>query len=370
MKIGLFSLWAGSQIGGIATYDQELPPALAALTPEHEFHVYSPDSQALRALAAQRTNVIAHTLFPRSRWINVPLSFPIAVARARLDLVHTTHVPPPLLSKPYVMTFHCFSTFAHPEFYPRGLTMRMNALIRRGMRAARLILCVSHGLRDLALSEFGVAPERLAVAYNGIAPHFQPLPKAAARAQVATDYGLHAPYVLFVGVIAPRKNVVRVIEAYDLFRRRTCSEAVLALVGRRWLTDDVDACVRRLGLTQQVRFIEHVPNNQLPTLYSAAEMLVFPSLWESFGIPIIESMACATPVVTSRGSCLPEIAGGATLLVDPRDVEEIADAMCRLHDDPLLADTLREKGLLRARQFSWRACAQQTLAAYQQALTL
>ena len=370
MKIGLFPLWAGDRIGGISTYDSRLLPALSDAAPHDEFHVYSPNAHAIGAAPEGRANVTHHRLFPRSRWLNVPFSFPIAAAFSPVDLLHMTHVPPPISPRPYVMTLHCFSTFAHPEFYPRGLGLRINALVRRGLASARLVVCVSQGLRDLAQRELEVHPDRLAVAYNGVSDEFRPLPKAQAAAAVRTAYGLEGPYLLFVGVMAPRKNVARIVEAFGRYRRQAASGLKLALVGRRWIADDVDEAVKGSGVAEDVVFIDHVENGRLPELYCAAEMLVFPSLWESFGIPVVESMACGTPVLTSRGSCLPEIAGDAAVYVDPYSVTSIADGIASVMEDASLAGALRARGLARAGGFRWRDTAVQTLAAYRQAMAV
>jgi glycosyltransferase involved in cell wall biosynthesis len=368
MKIGLFPLWVGTTTGGIATYDTELLPALAELAPDDEFHIYSPSRAVVKRLNMNGGNVRHHLLFPQSRWINVPISFPIAASVGQFDLIHMTHVPPPITPKPYVMTLHCFSTFGHPEFYPTGLRLRLNMLTKKGLRSARLIICVSKGLRDLAQSEFRIDPDRLAVAYNGVSDEFHPVPRAEARQRVAQTYGINRPYVLFVGSIAPRKNVARIVQAYNLFLRQTRSDTKLVLVGKKWIAEDVDRTIEELGLSANVIHIGHMDHSRLPVLYSAAEMLVFPSLWESFGIPVMESMACGTPVLTSRGSCLPETAGDAALFVDPYSVDDIAEGMCRIMSDSGLAETLRNRGIERAKQFTWRHSALQTLEAYRRAV--
>jgi glycosyltransferase involved in cell wall biosynthesis len=368
MRIGLFPLWTGAEIGGIATYDQSLPRALADQGPDNEYHIYSPSREAIELLDLRRNNVKHHLLFPRTRWISVPLSFPIATAFSNLDLVHMTHVPPPISLKPYVMTLHCFSTFAHPEFYPKGLGWRMNVLIKRGIKSARVILCVSEGLRNIAETEWKVRSDRLAVAHHGVSEKFRPIPEDEARARVLRKYGIDRPYLLFVGVIAPRKNTARIVEAYDLYKQSSHSDARLVLAGRKWIAEDVDRIIRQRGLQKDVIHIGHLDNNQLPELYSAAQLLVFPSLWESFGLPVVEAMACGTPVVTSRGSCLPETAGEAALLVDPYSVESIAEGIAKVIEDPDLAKALRQKGIERAKKFSWKSSALRTLAAYGQAM--
>lgn len=367
MKIGVFPLWAGGQIGGITTYDEELPPALASAAPADQFHVYRPGRPPEGSAAP--ANLRYHRLVPASRWINVPVSFPLAAAFADLDLIHMTHVPPPLFPKPYVMTLHCFSTFLPGPFYPKLLKLRMNALIRAGLKRARVVICPSQGLRDIAQSELRVEPDRLAVAPHGISPRFSPRPKADSAQLIRGSYRIDRPFLLFVGVMAPRKNGVRIVQAFARFRRETGSDAALVIVGRKWLGEDIDRVIRDEQLDGHVLCTGHVPDDHLPDFYSAAEMLVFPSLWESFGLPVAEAMACGTPVLTSRGSCLPETAAGAALLVDPLAVDDIAAGIARIMNDKGFAASLREKGLERARDFTWRNSALKTLAAYLQALS-
>jgi glycosyltransferase involved in cell wall biosynthesis len=364
----MFPLWTGSQIGGIATYDTELLPALARLAPRDEFHVYSPSRDAIRRLRVASGNVTHHLLFPRSRWINVPISFPLATAFSRADLLHMTHVPPPISAKRYIMTLHCFSTFLHQEFYPRALALRINALVRRGLKSARLVVCVSNGLKEIAERELKIEPARLAVAYNGVSSVFRPVPRDEAAARVKQRYGVDRPYLLFVGVIAPRKNVARIVDAYALFRRETRAPLKLVLAGRKWIGDDVDRAVRRHRLETDVVHVDHVDHAQLPDLYSAAELLVFPSLWESFGMPVVEAMACGTPVLTSNGSCLPEIAGDAALCVDPYSVGAIAEGIAAIVGNAEHAERMRRRGLAQAAAFSWERSATQTLLAYRRAL--
>jgi glycosyltransferase involved in cell wall biosynthesis len=298
----------------------------------------------------------------------VPVSLPLATAFSPVDLLHVTHVPPPVSTRPYVMTLHCYSTFGFPEFYPRGLNLRVNALLRRGLERARMVVCVSHGLRDLAETRLGVNPERLAVAYHGVSEEFQAMPRAEAAAHVQRHYGLDGPYVFFIGVFAPRKNLGRLIDGFARFKHDTRSPARLVMAGRPWLGDEVNAAIARNQLERDVVILGHVADESVPYLYAAADLFAFPSLWESFGMPVIEAMACGVPVLTSNGSCLPEIAGGAALLVDPYSVDEVARGIAAVMTDPAVAARLRDRGLARAREFTWERTARETLAAYTRAL--
>jgi glycosyltransferase involved in cell wall biosynthesis len=257
------------------------------------------------------------------------------------------------------------SNFRHPEYYAPLVAWRLNRLMMLALKRAGRVLCVSRCVRDDVARDFNVPPERLAVAYNGVGSHFVPTPPDEARTVVEARWGIGYPYVLFVGRLQARKNVVRLVRAFDLYRRRTGSETKLLLAGRRAATSDgIDATIAELGLEHHVVEAGYVKSHDLPALYSAARMFVFPSLWEGFGIPVVEAMACGTPVIASAVTSLPEVAGDAGLLVDPASVDEIAEAMVRVESSPDLRQTLVTRGLARARQFTWQNCARTTLDAY------
>jgi glycosyltransferase involved in cell wall biosynthesis len=171
--------------------------------------------------------------------------------------------------------------------------------------------------------------------------------------------------------LVARKNIIRMLEAFHHFRHEVKSEIKLVLAGTKsWTSEGIDETIERLKLKDHVIELGYVNNHDLPVLYSGAEMFVFPSLWEGFGIPVIEAMACSTPVLTSNNSALPEVAGGAAVLIDPYSVEDIASGMYKLFSDATLRQSLRAKGLERAKFFTWRRTAQQTLEAYKRATIL
>jgi glycosyltransferase involved in cell wall biosynthesis len=292
------------------------------------------------------------------------LSLPWQLRARRVDLLHAAYIAPPWSPVDHAFTLHCSSPFVRPELFPPLIRARLRTLIWRGLRSARHVICVSQNVLDLAVEHYGTPRDRLSVIHNGVGAHFRPVPEAERRA-VAAAAGVDGPYALFAGRFEPRKNMLRVIEAFDVFRREVAPEMRLVLAGRRtWQGDAVGELIRRLDLGRHVHEIGHVPNRELPEWYAGAEMFVFPSLWEGFGLPVVEAMACGTPVVTSNLSSLPEVAGGAALLVDPNSVPAIAGAMERLHRDAALRGRLRAAGLERATAFSWRRNAEQTLALY------
>lgn len=367
MRIGILSLMAGRRAGGPETYEVSLIRALSRLDSPHEYFVYCTGPEAVEAIGPVGDNVTFRVLEPASRWLSLTVTLPRWLKRDRVDLLHATFAPPPFAGVKTVMTAHCLSSFTHPEFYPALVRWRLNALLSRGVRRAARVACVSATtLRDVQ-QRFGVPAERLAVTYNGVSPRFVVVPAGEARRRVAERLGISDPYVLYVGKIEARKNVARLVTAFARFRRAGGSRLRLVLAGRA--SDDVGLrqVIEQTGVQAHVTETGYVADDDLPALYSAARMFVFPSLWEGFGIPIVEAMACGTPVLASTAGCLPEIAGDAALLVDPSSEDAIADAMDRLDRSDNLRKTLIARGHLRTRQFTWENCARSTLAVYAEA---
>jgi glycosyltransferase involved in cell wall biosynthesis len=359
---------AGRQAGGPETYEHCLVRALAEVAPRNEYYVYCLSRPAADSFGAARANVRYHVLWPRLRWVSIAAILPIALRAAKLDVFHATFVPPPFAVRDYVFTMHDDSMFRHPEFYPPAIRWRLQNLVRRGLKRARLVLCISESVRASVAEAFRLPEERLAVVYHGVDPRFGPRPLDLVRRELAQRYGLHEPYTLFVGRLTARKNPVRMLEAFHRFRQEAKCPVKLVLAGNRsWTAEGFDEAMTRLGLQDSVIELGHVPDEDLPWLYCGALMLVFPSLWEGFGLPVIEAMASGTPVITSNVSSLPEVAGDAAVLVDPYSTDAIGDAMTRVFQDPGLRETLRARGLERARRFVWGETARQTLAAYTRA---
>jgi glycosyltransferase involved in cell wall biosynthesis len=225
------------------------------------------------------------------------------------------------------------------------------------------IIAVSEQTRRDIVSAYGVPAEKITVIYEAADTRFRIQPPevvASARAR----YLLPERYLLFVGTVEPRKNLVRLLTAFERLHAEGLTDA-LVIVGRRgWLTGDFDATLERSPARPAVLFPGFVPDDDLPAVYAGAQALVMPSLYEGFGLPVLEAMACATPVACSHNSSLPEVAGDAALLFDPFDVDSISDALRRILHDPDLQAHLRDAGLLQASHFSWERAAQETLAVY------
>ena len=367
MRIGVLVLAAGRRAGGPETYEVELLRALDRCGAGHEYIVYCTDQAAVEVIGVYSGNFKFRILRPAVRWVSLAVTLPILMRKDRIDLLHATYAPPPFHSERLVMTVHGLVNFVHPEFFSPDRLRRLNPLMRKGIKQAESLLFVSEHAMRQTQEMFHIPAERSMVVYHGVGAHFRPIPRAEARMQVRERFGVDGPYLLYCGKIQPGKNVELLVSAYNEFARRTGCTLPLLMVGRNVsgiLHERTDA---RSDSGGTVILAGHVPSEELPAIYSAAEMLLFPSLFESFGLPVLESMACGTPVICSNAAALPEIAGGAALMVDPHSIEELVGAMIRLSQSSDLRETLIGRGQARARQFSWDQCARDTLKAYAQA---
>jgi len=244
-----------------------------------------------------------------------------------------------------------------------------------------VVLADSEATRNDLLSHLRIPEERVVVVYPGRDEALEPIRERRILEAVHDRYDLSEPYFLYVGTLHPRKNLVRLVGAFaeltERLRGLPASAGVgvagagaapmLVLAGAKgWLYSEIFDRVRRLGLKDRVRFTGYVPDADLPALMSGALTFVFPSLYEGFGFPVLEAMACGTPVICSNVSSLPEVAGDATLQVDPLDTEGWVAAMHRMLADEGLRATLVERGLKRVRKFSWQRCASQVLEVLEQ----
>lgn len=365
MRIGVLVLMAGREAGGPETYEVEMLRALAAIDRENEYVIYCTGDEAPPAIGVTQDNFRYSVLTPRSRALSLTMSLPARLKRDGVDFLHSTFTPPPFSAGPEMLTMHCLSSFVHPEFYSPLIAWRLNRLLRIGMRRSQCVLCVSQATADDVHTRFGVERERLAVAYNGVSPRLQPLAATAASQRVREELGVEGPYALFVGKLEPRKNVMRLLEAFAKFRHDTRSSTRLLLAGNRTaVTPAIERQIARLGLAEAVIQPGYVPFDMLAPLYSAARMFLLPSLWEGFGIPVVEAMACGAPVLTSSVTCLPEIAGDAAVIVDPHSTDSIAEGIAQLDASEDLRRTLVQRGFERARLFTWENSARHTRAAY------
>lgn len=367
-RIGILAGCLGRQDGGPETYERELIRAIATTDRANEYSIYSFNGAAAACVGPLPQNMSLKVLRPRNRWISLALTAPARILSDRLKLLHAPLYPPPLCPAPLVFTMHDTSPIAHPEFFTPAIYRRLNPLVRSALRKARVVICVSRHALESTAEIVGLDRKRMVVVPHGVDPKFQREPDAQTRAAVRERLKLKRPYVLYVGKIMQRKNLVRMIEGVARLREATGADIEFVMVGKRLYDNgEIDRTIENLDMTGHVRELGHVADEDLPVLYADALIFLYVTLWEGFGLPLLEAMASGTPVITSNVSSLPEVAGDAALLVDPLAVEEITDALMRLTNDQPLRQELIARGRTRAAQFTWARTAEQTIRAYQMA---
>jgi glycosyltransferase involved in cell wall biosynthesis len=326
-----------------------LPPDAPYVRELHELCAQYP---AVRAVPLPLTPRLLTILWQRAR-------LPLAVERftGPLDLLHAPDFVLPPTRARSLLTVHDLTFLVHPECFEPRLQRYLARVVPRSLRRAHHILADSHATQRDLTHLLGVPAERISVIYPGVDARFCPLPPGASE-PVRRRLGLPDAFLLFVGTLEPRKNLVRLLEALA----HLPDAPPLVLAGRRgWLYDDAFAAVERLHLRERVHWLDFVADADLPALYNLTRAFVYPSLYEGFGLPVAEALACGTPVVTSGRASLAEVAGTAAVLVDPLDSAAIADGIRQALDT---GGNLRDAGLAHVSRFRWEAAAQSLLERY------
>ncbi len=355
---------------GIGTYIRNVLRQLARLDDHTEFVLLCRpgDAAALTSLG-ENFRPVAETAGNYS--IAEQLTIPLALKREGVSLFHAPHyVLPPLVPCRSVVTIHDCIHLMFPQYLPNRLALTYaRASIAMAARRATRVLTVSESSKRDILRFVDVEPSKIDVIYNAYDERFGVEPREEDVERVRERFQLHDPFVLYAGNVKPHKNLERLIDAFQVVRKRGVDNLKLVLIG-----DDISRyaalrrAVHRHQLHQHVRFLGFVPEETLAVMYRLASVFVFPSLYEGFGLPPLEAMASGTPVVTSNLSSLPEVAGDAAMLVDPYDPEAIAGGVYRVLTDAALRHSMRARGIERARQFSWEQSVRRVHDIYQKVL--
>lgn len=362
----LLSGEAGYRRAGIHQYIAQvlrhLPRAM-----EMEYRVFTRWAEA----AGLPANMcIAHSRWPTERrlvrilWEQ--LAWPLLAHRQGFDLLHSMAFVTPLVAPcPTVVTVYDLSFIHFPERFPNWQRRYLAGQTRRSINQAQQVIAISEASRQDIHKVFNLPLHKITAVQPGVDPTYRPLPAADILA-----FRIHAKlperFILHVGTLQPRKNIPVLLEA--LARLGRSSLHLVLVGGAGWLYDDIFRQVNALGLEQRVHFSGYVDDDQLPLWYNAAELLALPSVYEGFGLPILEAMACGTPVVAAATSSLPEAGGEAARYFSPEDATELADQLATVLDDPQVAAEMRERGLQQAARFSWARAGTKTAAVYRQVL--
>jgi glycosyltransferase involved in cell wall biosynthesis len=374
------SLVPGETAGG-GQYALQLARALPAVAPADSFVLYPvfyyivhPDFRRA-ALPTGRNMRVAHRWLPaalvRRLWRQDRSERFKELLLGAVDVVHSTTFCAPRFrrgGKRLVVTIYDLSFLTHPEVHVPANVEHCLAGTRLAIERADRLIAISESTRRDLVELMGAPAERVAVTPLAADPGLAPVTDAAALARVRARYDLPERFVLFLGAMEPRKNLPRLIEAFAALKPAILRETCLVVAGAQgWLNDSVRARVQALGLGDRIRLPGYIAAGDLAAVYSMATVFAYPSLWEGFGLPVLEAMACGTPVLTSDLSSMPEVAGDAAWLVCPTDVEAIADGLTRLLEDAVLRSDLGARGRRRSVSFSWERCARETLAVYRAA---
>ena len=291
-----------------------------------------------------------------------------ALDAVKADVAHFTNgmIPfaPPVST---VVTIHDMSLTLYPQCHPLRRLLLNRPLMRVAVRQAAAVVTVSNSTRRDLLRLHGVPADRVSVVHEAASPAFRPIADRARLERIRAKYGLPERFILYVGTIEPRKNLGRLMAAVAQARAAGIPHHLVCVGPYGWSSRDLAGSIERLGLTPFVHFTGYVPFDDLPALYNLGDLFVFPSLYEGFGLPVVEAMACGTPVITASSSSLGEIAGDAAITVDPSSTEALTEAIRDLAMNEDRRRDLAQRGRLRSRSFSWTQTARAMLAVYQRA---
>jgi glycosyltransferase involved in cell wall biosynthesis len=374
MRIGIDGLPLSETRTGVGHYTFELASALALASPSDEFELVSPrpfvpapDGELERHWPPNLKAVRARVgLFSR-RWFLFGL--PRYIQQQRLALFHGTNYEVPLMkSCPTVLTIHDLSLLLLPETHETGRVRRARRRLPLMARAATLIVTPTESVRNEVCTHLAVERERVTAVPEAPRHIFQRKPAEemlAARRRL----GIEDDFLLFVGTIEPRKNLTTLVRAFREVLRETTARLQLVIAGKTgWLTDELFALVRDAGLASRVVFTGYLSDDDLCALYSSCRAFVYPSLYEGFGLPPLEAMACGAPVIASRIESIAEVVGDGALLVVPTDTPTLARSIVELLRDEDLRRVMAEKGMRRASEFSWQRTARLMREVYDEAL--
>ena len=372
MRIAIDAHSVGTGLGGNETYATNLIEALGEIDSVNQYTLYVTRREAVERFTNRWPNFTARLTLPHTPVIRIPLTLSAELRRNPVDVLHVQYTAPPFVPCPIVSTIHDLAFEHLPQTFKRRSWMQLRLTVRHtARRAAQIITDSDYSRRDI-IDTYRIAPERVTVIPVAASKRFAPVTDEVEMSRVRRLYGIESDYILAVGSIQPRKNLIRLMAAYANLRRRSTQGKLprLVLVGKcAWLFDETLSTIKELEVDQLVTLTGYVPEGDLPALYSGALCFVYPSYFEGFGLPPLEAMKCGAAVIVGNQTSLPEVVGDAALLVDPFKVDDISSAIERVIVDSNLRSQLRAKGLERAELFDWRETARKTLAVYVKAAT-
>jgi glycosyltransferase involved in cell wall biosynthesis len=367
VRVGIDAHCLGQKKTGNETYTYTLIKYLSAMEPNGvEYTVYLGGEMADRDGLFSNGSFRSKQIWPLNPFIRIPVGFAIQSHIEDLDVFHAQYLLPYGLKCRTVLTVHDVLYERYPQYFTKMDTYRHKIEVPRSCRRADHVITVSESSKRDLVDFYGLDPDRITVTYPGPDSSYRPIEKCAAKKRLKEKYDIQGDFILYVGAIQPRKNIPRLLSAFAQLKSERHLLHKLLIVGpKAWLSSEAFGALENNESRKDVYVTGYVPQEDLPYFYNSADLFVYASMCEGFGLPVVEAMACGTPTITSRGSSLEEIAGGAAVLVDPSSSEDIAHAIEEVLQDSALQAQLRELGLSRSRMFSCQTMAAQTKAIYE-----
>lgn len=356
---------------GVGAYARNLIDHLTRESSPHEYLILAQNDDPEMDFGDRRH--VTMLKVPARFFRKLPLRFlleqvwlPLLLWKRRVDVVHSLHYALPLVSfgTRRVVTMHDMTFFNMPEVHERFKIVYFRAMIRASLHLADHLIFVSHSVLRDCLLRLGPPRGQASVVPHGKSDAFVPMQSATTLESVRQTYGIGEEFVLFLGTIEPRKNLTRLVEAFALIAPRHPSLQLVLAGNRGWMTEELFGRLDSLGLGSRVVLPGFVAEQDKPALLAACTLFVYPSLYEGFGLPVLEAMACGAPVITSNLSSLPEVAGDAALLIDPSDTEALSRAMEEVLSSPARQARMRHDGPVQAAKFTWARTATLTAEVY------
>jgi glycosyltransferase involved in cell wall biosynthesis len=367
MRIGIDAHMVGSRETGNETYVVQLARALSDVAGSDEVMALTTGAPSVAPLLASAGTLRVMPVLPDSSVRRLLFTLPRQARALGLDVLHASYIAPLRSPCPIVLSVHDISYRSHPEAFSLRDRILLGRMIPISLRRAKRVITLSESSRRDIIHSYRVSPQKVVVTPLAAAPGFGQTTPEQQRA-VQQRLGITTPYLLSVGNVQPRKNLARLVRAFSALTETHSEPLELVIAGPdKYRADLLRQEIETARVADRVRLVGYVPDADLAPLYGGALAFVYPSLYEGFGLPVLEAMACGTPVVCSNTSSLPEVAGDAALLVSPTDTRAIARALTQLVDSAHLRAEMRIRSLANAARFSWKRTAGLTLDVYRQA---
>lgn len=372
MRIGIDATALPVELYGAGNYIVNLVHALARVNSDSELVVFTKPVHA-PLFQSQEHIQVASVALPMRTWRIAweQTILPRLIRRHELDVFHSPHYTIPFAAPcATVVTFHDMTFFLYPQAHLLYKRFFFRTIIPISARRASAVIAISESTRQDILRLTRISPSKVFGIPYGVGSNFRPEKNPAILDEIRRQYNLPAEFLAYVGNLEPRKNLPMLLRAFARLVKQGLPHDLVLAGSRGWKDNAVFSACQELGLSKRVHFIGFVPQAKLPALYSACSAFVYPSLYEGFGLPVLEALACGAVVVTSNVSSMPEVAGKAGILIDPQNVDDLTNALYRALTDQELRATLPNMAIERARLFSWERAAKETLALYARAAQL